>query len=370
MKDLGPANYFLGMELVRTPSGLSLTQTKYVVDLLKHVNLHEAQPAPTPAISGRLLSISDGDPLPDPTEYRSTVGALQYLTLTRLDIAFAVNQMCQFMHQPTTAHWLAVKCILCYLNGTLTHGLFYSPSTLFLSGFSNADYARNPDDRRSTGGYCVYLAPCPKLWCDNISALSLTSNPVFHSRTRHVEVDYHYVHERAVRNELLFAYCSTINQIADIFTKGLSSTRFSFLRSKLHVLHRPVSLRGNKWSQKLQPGDALVGPVLPLPVLLTLHEYRNVCPNSDEKSGRFSAEAKINCSCDEVMQVTGELAVSISEAEIVDNPVTSLVTMETRHGEALKSQNLSFHISQLLLKDLQWIIHGANLFIRMIGLTA
>ncbi|XP_021803373.1 uncharacterized protein LOC110747522 [Prunus avium] len=279
------------MELVRTPSGLSLTQTKYVVDLLKRVNMHEAKPVPTPAISGHRLSISDGDPLPDPTEYRSTVGALQYLTLTRPDIAFAVNQVCQFMHQPTTAHWLAVKRILRYLNGTLTHGLFYSPSTLFLSAFSDADYAGNPDDRRSTGGYCVYLgtnliswsskkqrgvsrssteaeyrqlaytaatlswfralfldlhlpAPCPKLWCDNISALSLASNPVFHSRTRRVEVDYHYVRERVVRNELLVAYCSTVDQIADIFTKGLSSARFSLLRSKLPVLHRPVSLRG------------------------------------------------------------------------------------------------------------------------------
>ncbi|CAL9007689.1 unnamed protein product [Prunus brigantina] len=232
----------------------------------ERVNMHEAKPVPTPALSGRRLSISDGDPLPDPTEYRSTVGALQYLTLTRPDIAFAVNQVCQFMHQPTTAHWLAVKRILRYLNGTLTHGLFYSPSTLFLSAFSDADYAGNPDDRRSTGGYCVYLgtnliswsskkqrgvsrssteaeyrqlaytaatlswfralfqdlhlpAPCPKLWCDNISALSLASNPVFHSRTRHVE-------------------------IADIFTKGLSSARFSLLRSKLPVPHRPVSLRG------------------------------------------------------------------------------------------------------------------------------
>ncbi|CAL9004759.1 unnamed protein product [Prunus brigantina] len=87
---------------------------------------------------------------------------------------------------------------------------------------------------------------------------------------------------------------------------------------------RKSSRRSNKWSQKVQPGDALVGPVLPLPVLLALHEYRNGCPNSDEKSGRFSVEAEINRSCDEVMQVTGELAVSISEAVIVDNPVTSL----------------------------------------------
>lgn len=86
--------------------------------------------------------------------------------------------------------------------------------------------------------------PCPKLQCDNISALSLASNPVFHSRTRHVEVDYHFVREKVVHNELLVAYYSTVDQIADIFTKGLSPAQFSLLQSSLPVLPHPVSLRG------------------------------------------------------------------------------------------------------------------------------
>ncbi|CAL8147678.1 unnamed protein product [Prunus armeniaca] len=248
MKDLGPANYFLGMEFVRTPSGLSITQTKYVVDLLKRVNMHEAKPVPTPALSGRRLSISDGDPLPDPTEYRSTVGALQYLTLTRPDIAFVVNQVCQFMHHPTTAHWLAVKRILRYLNGTLTHGSKKQHGVSRSS--TEAEYRQLAYTAATLSWFRALFqdlhlpAPCPKLWCDNISALSLASNPVFHSHTRHVEVDYHYVRERVVRNELLIVYCSTVDQIADIFTKGLSSARFALLRSKLLVPHRPVSLRG------------------------------------------------------------------------------------------------------------------------------
>ncbi|KAI5318631.1 hypothetical protein L3X38_038339 [Prunus dulcis] len=157
MKDLGPAHYFLGMELALTLSNLSLTETKYVVDLLKHANMHEAKPVTTPTVNGCRLSFSDGDPLSDPSEYRSIVGALQYLTLIRPNIAFAVNQVCQFMHQHTTVHWLAVKRILRYLNGTLTHGLLYSPSTLHLSAYFDADYAGDPYDRRSTGGYCVYL---------------------------------------------------------------------------------------------------------------------------------------------------------------------------------------------------------------------
>ncbi|KAI5318622.1 hypothetical protein L3X38_038330 [Prunus dulcis] len=77
---------------------------------------------PTPVVGGHHLSISDGDPLSGLTEYRSIVGALQYLTLTRPDIAFDNNQVCQFLHQPTTVHWLVVKCIPCYHNGMLTHG--------------------------------------------------------------------------------------------------------------------------------------------------------------------------------------------------------------------------------------------------------
>ncbi|CAL8990669.1 unnamed protein product, partial [Prunus brigantina] len=119
--------------------------------------MHEAKPVSTPAISGKRFSITDGDPLPDATEYRSVVGALQYLTLTRPDIAFAVNQVCQFMHRPTTVHWIAVKRILRYLNGTISHGLFYRPSSLHLIAYSDADYAGDPDDRRSTGGYCIFL---------------------------------------------------------------------------------------------------------------------------------------------------------------------------------------------------------------------
>ncbi|CAL9017956.1 unnamed protein product, partial [Prunus brigantina] len=291
MKDLGPVHYFLGMEILCTPNGLSLTQSKYIKDLLTRTKMQDAKHISSPVASGRRLSLHDGVPLADPSEYRSVVGALQYLTLTRPDIAFAVNHVCQFMHQPTSAHWVAVKRILRYLNGTSTHGLFYKPGSLSLMAYSDADYAGDPDDRHSTGGYCLYLGSnliswsskkqggvsrssteaeyrklaytaaaiswfralfrdlqlsfsCPKLWCDNISAISLASNPVFHARTRHVEVDYHYVREKVVRQELDVRYLATHDQIADIFTKGLSIPRFQLLTSKLPMRSSPVSLRG------------------------------------------------------------------------------------------------------------------------------
>ncbi|KAM2666633.1 hypothetical protein EV2_018442 [Malus domestica] len=291
MKDLGPAHYFLGMEIVRTSDDLFLFQQKYVHDLLLRTKMAAAKPVHTPAVSGCRLNLQDGDPLPDPTEYRSVVGALQYLTLTRPDIAFAVNQVSQFMHQPTSIHWLAVKRILRYLVGTPSHGITYKPGSIILTAYSDADYVDDPDDRRSTGGYCIYIGSnlvswsskkqggvsrssteaeyrqlaytaaaiswfrklfrdlclplsCPTVHCDNISTISLASNPVFHARTRHVEVDYHFVREKVVCNELRVLFLSTHDQIADIFTKGLSVTRFRYLISKLPVLLCLVSLRG------------------------------------------------------------------------------------------------------------------------------
>lgn len=109
MKDLGPLNFFLGLEVVPTSSRIYLTQTKCTLDLLHRAKFQEVKPVSTPLQSGKKLSLYDGEPLSNPAEYRSVVGALQYLTLTRPDISFAVNQVCQFMHQPTTIHWTAVK---------------------------------------------------------------------------------------------------------------------------------------------------------------------------------------------------------------------------------------------------------------------
>ena len=105
----------------------------------------------TLVVSSCRLSMFSGDLLSNSTEYCSVVGALQYFTITRLNISFAVNQVCQYMHCPTTAHWCAVKHILRYLKGITTHGLLYSSSSMELQAFYDADYAGDPDDRRSTG---------------------------------------------------------------------------------------------------------------------------------------------------------------------------------------------------------------------------
>ena len=116
--------------------------------------------ASTPMSTTSSLSLYKGDSLSDPTSYQSIVGALQYCTITRPDISFALNKVCQFMHAPTTQHWLAVKRILRYLKGTITHGItFHASSDLPLTCYSDADWASSPDDQKSTSGYYVFLGP-------------------------------------------------------------------------------------------------------------------------------------------------------------------------------------------------------------------
>ncbi|KAM1055587.1 hypothetical protein PS2_028857 [Malus domestica] len=141
MKDLGPLKFFLGMEVTRTPTGMYLSQSKYIVDLLRRTKMTDCKPTSTPATAGRRLSLHEGEPLSDATEFRSVVGALQYLLFTRPDIAFAVNQVCQYMHSPTTTHWAAVKRILRYLKATHDHALVYTASSLTLTAYADADYA-------------------------------------------------------------------------------------------------------------------------------------------------------------------------------------------------------------------------------------
>jgi hypothetical protein len=91
----------------------------------------------------------------------------------------------------------------------------------------------------------VYLAAPPVLWCDNISALALASNPVFHARTKHIEVDYHFIREKVLNRDILLKFISTQDQVADLFAKGLSSAQFLFLKSKLLVVPTPINLRGD-----------------------------------------------------------------------------------------------------------------------------
>jgi histone deacetylase 1/2 len=127
----------------------------------------DCKPAPTPLSSSEPLSLHEGTLLgpEDSSQYRSIVGALQYLTLTRPDLSFLVNKVCQYLHAPTTAHWTAVKRILRYVKNTSQLGItFRKSSSTLLSAFSDADWAGCIEDRRSTGGFTIFIGPNLVSW--------------------------------------------------------------------------------------------------------------------------------------------------------------------------------------------------------------
>uniref|UniRef100_A0A2N9GG32 Integrase catalytic domain-containing protein n=1 Tax=Fagus sylvatica TaxID=28930 RepID=A0A2N9GG32_FAGSY len=164
LKDMGTLSYFLGLQIQRSITSLSLTQTKYATNLLTKHNMLNCSPCKIPCVPHVRLSNTTGTPLTDVHAYRSLVGALHYLTFTLPDLSFAVHQVCQFMNAPTDIHLVAAKRILRYLRGTLDHGLYDTPGPTSLSAFTDADWAGDPNDRCSTSGLLVFLGHSPITW--------------------------------------------------------------------------------------------------------------------------------------------------------------------------------------------------------------
>ncbi|XP_060190401.1 uncharacterized mitochondrial protein AtMg00810-like [Lycium barbarum] len=267
MNDLGTVNYFLGVSIVARNGGYFLCQFKYVKDLLTRANLMSSKPVSTPLSPKSLLHLEDSPPFYDPTLYRSLVGGLQYLTFTRPDIDFAVNQVSQFMHSPLDMHYTTDKRILRYLQGSLDHGLFILGGSIDnLQCYSDVDWAGCPATRRSTSAYLprvvahataeltwlhsllqeLHVSPTSPstIFCDNISSIYLAQNPVQHARTKHVEIDIHFVREKVAAGVLRVQYVPSQDQLADLLTKALPSPRLLFLRNKLCILPDRASLEG------------------------------------------------------------------------------------------------------------------------------
>ncbi|KAL3733972.1 hypothetical protein ACJRO7_023338 [Eucalyptus globulus] len=253
----------------------------------------DAKEVATPLATGHSLSVHDKQSPTNATEFRSLIGALQYLNITRPDLGFAVNKLSQFMHKPTTTHWTAAKRLLRYLKGTLFHGLHLRCDTRpMLHAYTDADWAGNIDDRTSTSGFVIYIGAnpiswssrkqqsvawssteaeyraiamasaeliwvksllqelgihmdtAPSLYCDNIGATYVCANPIFHSRMKHIEIDYHFVRELVKASKMRVSHISTHDQLADILTKPLSRLRTIQLRDKMDVSDGTSILRG------------------------------------------------------------------------------------------------------------------------------
>ncbi|XP_071708110.1 uncharacterized mitochondrial protein AtMg00810-like [Rutidosis leptorrhynchoides] len=157
MKDLGPLHSFLGISVTRNSQGLFLSQKSYAETIIERAGLTGCNPVATPVDTAGKLSSKKGRPYANPTKYRQLVGALQYLTFTRPDIFYVVQQVCLHMHDPKEVHMNALKRIIRYLQGSLSLGLNItrSASTNLIS-YTDADWGGCADTRRSTSGYCVF----------------------------------------------------------------------------------------------------------------------------------------------------------------------------------------------------------------------
>ncbi|GJT72916.1 ribonuclease H-like domain-containing protein [Tanacetum coccineum] len=268
MTDLGSLNYFLGISLTRDSSRMFLSQKKYVVEILECADMVHCNPSWTPVNTESKLGTT-GDVVSDPTLYQSLASSLQYLTFTRPDISYVVQQVCLHMLDPREPPFSALKRILRYVCGTLEYGLqLFSSSTTDLVAYSDADWAGCPSTRRSISGYCVFLGNNllswsamrqPTLSCSSAEAeyrgvantvaetccvVYLFSNPVQHQRMKHIEIDIHFVHDLVATGQVRVLHVPSHYQFADIFTKGLPTALFEEFRSSLNVRHPPAQTAG------------------------------------------------------------------------------------------------------------------------------
>ncbi|RVW89814.1 Retrovirus-related Pol polyprotein from transposon RE2 [Vitis vinifera] len=281
-KDLGKLKYFLGIEIAQSSSGVVLSQRKYALDILEETGMLDCKPVDTPMDPNVKLVPGQGEPLGDPGRYRRLVGKLNYLTITRPDISFPVSVVSQFLQSPCDSHWDAVIRILRYIKSTPSQGVLYeNRGHTQVVGYTDADWAGSPTDRRSTSGYCVFiggnliswkskkqdvvarssaeveyramaLATCELIWlrhllrelrfgkdeqmkliCDNQAALHIASNPVFHERTKHIEVDCYFIREKIASGCVATSFVNSNDQLADIFTKSLRGPRIKYICNKL-----------------------------------------------------------------------------------------------------------------------------------------
>ena len=241
--DLWPMHYFLGLEVWQRPGEIFLSQGKYIVKLLERFGMVDCKSVLTPMELNfkKFCGSAARHVLANPTEYHQLVGALMFLVNTRPDVCFAVNTLSQHMVEPHQIHWIGANNLLRYLRGTINHALRYTVGSLRLHGYTDVDWASSVVDHESTSGCCFTLgsasiswmsrkhksmalstteaeyiaasmAWCEAVWlwklfselfghvldttvilCDNQSGIRLSENPVFHNRSKHIDIKYYFI---------------------------------------------------------------------------------------------------------------------------------------------------------------------------------
>ncbi|GJT84192.1 retrovirus-related pol polyprotein from transposon TNT 1-94 [Tanacetum coccineum] len=270
MSMMGKISFFLGLQISQSPRGIFINQSKYALESLKKYGFDSCDPVDTPMVEKSKLDEDKEGKAVDPSHYRGMIGTLLYLTASRPDLQFAICMCARYQARPTEKHLNAVKRIFRYLKGTVNRGLWYpKDSSIALTAFADADHAGCQDTRRSTSGSMQFLGDrliswsskrqksvaissteaeyialsgcCAQiLWMrsqltdygfgfnkipmyyDNKSAIALCCNNVQHSRSKHIDIIFHFIKEHVENGVIKLYFVITEYQLADIFTKALT----------------------------------------------------------------------------------------------------------------------------------------------------
>ncbi|GJR17553.1 retrovirus-related pol polyprotein from transposon TNT 1-94 [Tanacetum coccineum] len=281
MSMMGKISFFLGLQMSQSPKGIFLNQSKYALESLKKYGMEYSDPVDTPMVEKSKLDEDPQGKAIDFTHYHGMAGTLMYLITSRPDLTFAVCMCARYQEKPIEKHLHAIKRIFKYLRGTVNRGLWYpKDSSISLTTYADADHAGCQDTRRSTSGsmqlleerlvnrsskrqksaaissteaeYITLSGCCAQvLWmrsqltdyglgfnkilmyCDNKNAIALCCNNVQHSRSKHIDIRFHFIKEQVKNGVVELYFVNTEYQLADIFTKALGRERIEFLINKL-----------------------------------------------------------------------------------------------------------------------------------------
>jgi hypothetical protein len=277
MSMMGELQFFLGLQIKQSQKGTFVHQAKYTKDIVRKFKMEDSKATTTSMSTTTVLDADEEGEHVDQKEYQSMIGSLLYLTAMRPDIQLSVCLCARFQASPRTSHRQAVKRIFRYLRHTPDFGLWYSASSsLALHGFSDVNFVGCRLDRKSTSGTCQFLGSSLVFWssrkqssvaqstteaeyvatasccsqllwitytmsdfgeeythvplqCDSTSAISIAKNPVLHSKTKHIEVRYHFLRDNVEKRKIALIHVPTHDQLADIFTKPLDQATFTRL---------------------------------------------------------------------------------------------------------------------------------------------